>query len=115
MPTDAPHPGSPPNRGSTQPKSTSQSQTQRQRLLSWLNQHWDANRQACPICTATDWRITQVVELRQFQEGSFSFSGWVIPVIGVTCQTCGFVHWFNAMLTGVVAPEESPNASETPA
>lgn len=90
---------------------------QREKFLAWLNEHWLPQNRRCPICASDDWRITEVVELPRFREGLrnvFSAASVVIPVVGVTCQVCGFVHWFNAMISGVVGSDMEPFAGGVP-
>ena len=86
---------------------------QGERALAWLNEHWTMPR-GCPICGSSDWQVGQVGEIRQYNDGNLILGGpggGVIPTFPVVCTTCGYIHLFSALLTGVVDkrdPEPGP-------
>lgn len=77
---------------------------QKQQFLGWLDQKWPLSRRQCPICSANQWSLTDLLEVRMFAGGGLQVGAPVAPVMGVVCQTCGFVHWFSAVVAGVVPP-----------
>ena len=72
----------------------------------WLNEHWKGDR-VCPICGNTHWwGSDQAMEIRSFDEGRVGGSGIVVPLLAITCSTCGNTLFFNAILAGLVEQPE---------
>lgn len=91
--------------------------------LRWVNEHWRAVDKRCPICTDSNWTIGPVFEMREFESGNLILGGNsnIYPAFPLSCTTCGYTHWFNAMQAGIIAPpaassggmpQESPNDDE---
>jgi hypothetical protein len=80
-----------------------------QKVADWLNKHWDGAK-SCPVCRSNNWSIPDMAfELRQFFGGNRVLGGPIIPLVPITCGTCGHVMMFNAILLGVVKAEvEAP-------
>jgi hypothetical protein len=82
-------------------------------LVHRLDKVWPEPRR-CPVCGKTDWTLLdRVMELREFERGSLSVGGKLIPLITLTCATCANTVLFNAIGLGVV--ESQPPASQKPA
>ena len=66
----------------------------------WLNRHWKGSKM-CPICSTNNWHLGElVVELQPFQQ--MMPGGSVVPLVPLTCLTCGHTLLFNALLAGLV-------------
>lgn len=82
-----------------------------------IGKHW--KNRACPICASQAWMLdphaTRLESLRP--QGKIVLGGPTYPLLTVTCSTCGFVHLFNAIRTGVVKLEnrDFPPSIPTPA
>lgn len=75
----------------------------------WLNRQWQGTKQ-CPICKSNKWGIGQrPIEVREFHGGGLLVSGPVYPLIAVTCGVCGYTLLFNAIVTGLVEPQQMQN------
>jgi predicted nucleic-acid-binding Zn-ribbon protein len=73
----------------------------------WLNEHWKGVR-ACPICGNSDWLGNdEAMEVRSFEAGRLAATGPVIPLLTLTCSTCGNTLFFNGILAGLVEQPES--------
>lgn len=67
-----------------------------------LKEVWKGRR-PCPCCVSdTIWSISDIVEVRQFNEGNHCPGAAITPIVLVTCGTCGFLIHFNAIALGVV-------------
>ena len=64
---------------------------------------WKSPR-ICPTCKVepSKWYIGATQEIRQYHEGNFITGGSITPLVGVMCDDCGYVLWFNAVMLGVV-------------
>lgn len=80
---------------------------EKQRALTWINEKWKGGKD-CPICTSNNWAVEGVVELRPYQGGSLVIGGVTgsYPVAQLICATCGYTHFFNAVLSGIVVPAD---------
>jgi ribosomal protein S27AE len=94
---------------------------QRTAFFEWLREKWPTATQACPICGVIQWTITDVQQLTEFTPGMVRIGGGpVIPIIGVMCGNCGYMRWFNALLSGAVKPQHpsqppgAPSSEERP-
>lgn len=73
----------------------------------WLKAHWKGDR-ACPICGNSSWSGNdRAMEIRSFDSGRLAAAGPVIPLLTLTCATCGHTLFFNAILAGLVERPES--------
>lgn len=73
----------------------------------WLNTHWQAEW-ICSICGSDDWLVhDEAVEVRAFGQGRFSTAGSIFPLLTVICSTCGHTLFFNALIAGLVEPQDS--------
>ena len=76
------------------------------KAVAWLDQHWKGDW-ICSICGHSDWvGEDQAMELRPFNEGRLAGTGPVIPLLVITCSTCGNTLFFNAILGGLVEKPE---------
>jgi predicted nucleic-acid-binding Zn-ribbon protein len=78
----------------------------------WLETHWPQERRACPIDGNMTWAVGQVVETRLFEEGATLIGGPVYTYFPVTCTTCGYTRFFNAVLAGF-GPSGTPEVGTT--
>jgi hypothetical protein len=57
----------------------------------------------CWVCDSCDWIVmNRIFEMREFHGMGFTVGGQVMPLVAVTCQTCGHVVVFNAIHVGVI-------------
>lgn len=78
-----------------------------QKAQEWLRLHWTRNR-ICPMSDHNAWEIgAQVVAAPPFAGRAMTQKGIVYPTIPVTCSVCGYTLYFNAVVMGIVAPEDS--------
>jgi hypothetical protein len=59
----------------------------------------------CISCQGNDWTVTtNVFELREFEGGNLVIGGasLILPVIPLTCNTCGLILFFNAINLGLI-------------
>ena len=76
------------------------------KALDWLDEHW-GGKWVCSICGNSDWLgEDQAMELRPFNEGRLGGPGPVVPLLVITCSTCGNTLFFNAILAGLVDKPE---------
>jgi hypothetical protein len=64
----------------------------------------------CLICSASPILVSdRIFELREFERGDFNFGSQnsILPVISITCPTCGHTYFFNAVILGIVASEKN--------
>lgn len=73
------------------------------RVLEHLRVKW-AGR-SCNMCGQGNWNVSgKLFELREFQSGSLSVGGPVVPVVPIVCTNCGNTVLVNAIVSGVVPP-----------
>lgn len=73
----------------------------RERAMEWLNKWWRGPKD-CPICGHNNWGISEsVTEVRPYTGAPFMVSGGVYPLFLVVCGTCGYTHFFNALVAGL--------------
>ena len=68
----------------------------------------------CPVCGNQRWAINNIVtELREFENGNFIIGGSsaIVPHITLSCHTCAYTLFFNAIQLGIVSPNK--NEQET--
>ena len=76
------------------------------KAVEWLDKHW-GGEWACPICGNSEWTGEDTpMEIRSFKEGRMAATGPVIPLLVITCSTCGNTLFFNAILAGLVEKPE---------
>lgn len=87
---------------------------QSKRAVAYLNEKW-STAHSCPICTANDWNVSEIVELRPFTGGNLVVGGAVYPLLQVVCNNCGYTLLLNAIIAGLVGPaaEATPPAQAT--
>lgn len=79
--------------------------SQRKLIIERLTSVWKGKRD-CPICTApVVWRIGNLVEVREYNEGNHCPGAAITPLLQVQCDKCGHVVLFNAIALGVVDPD----------
>ncbi len=66
------------------------------------------NKASCPLCEGKKWVIHDTIfEIREFHGGNFVVGGKsaIIPVVSVSCATCGHTLFFNAIQIGLLEKE----------
>lgn len=83
----------------------SKSDRERQKALEWMKTKWVGSK-ACPICTNDEWNVSDVQELRPYNDGDLRVGDvTIVPIFLVTCKNCGLAHTFAATVAGVIAPD----------
>ena len=65
----------------------------------------------CSCCGSKSWSYDDTLfEVREFHGGSLVAGGGVpiMPLLVLTCDTCGSVRFFNALVAGLVDKEGQP-------
>lgn len=77
---------------------------QQKKLVSKLNEVW--KNKVCEICHQQNWMIDDTLfELREFHGGRTVLgSGAIKPIITISCNSCGNTKVMNAILLGIVDP-----------
>jgi hypothetical protein len=79
-----------------------ESRALRSRAAAAIRMQWRGAKE-CPICTQITWSVGDMGELRQYAGGHLVHGGGqVTPVVPMVCLTCGFTHFFNALVLGIV-------------
>ncbi len=80
----------------------------RRAALEWVEARWTESKR-CPICGHTDWSVATVYEMREFEAGDLvvGVGNQIVPAFPVSCTTCGYIRWFNAVHAGVI-PSQTP-------
>src|SRR5205807_57918 len=77
---------------------------QSQRAELWLRTHW--SHSACPFHGPTRWEVGNVLaQAMAFSGGGLVVGGPVYPLVVVTCATCGYTVFVNAIKVGIVQAE----------
>ena len=73
------------------------------RGMEWLNKNWRTPK-ACPICNQNNWAVSESLALlpRLVQEKMPVPENLVYPLFLVTCSTCGYTLFFNALVAGLL-------------
>jgi hypothetical protein len=78
---------------------------QRQRADAWFAEHWQGRK--CPTCDADTWEIAQnlgqIPNLLPFGP----HGGNTVPVLLISCTTCGQVAPINAIIAGVLGGNDA--------
>jgi hypothetical protein len=68
------------------------------KALEYLLSVWPEEKQVCPICSGTDWGVSDTAVIPR-RGGAEITSGpdltRVYPVVPVNCQTCGYTFFLN--------------------
>jgi len=77
-----------------------------------LNRFWKGEK-TCPICRTNNWLLEkQYGSLPVFdRQKPFYMAGPVYPLAVITCKTCGYTFYLNAMIAGFLKPPELPQAT----
>jgi hypothetical protein len=84
-------------------------------ILRTLETTWGRTK-TCWVCKNTNWNVLPTLfEVREFVGGDFDPSGVLVPMVGVTCTTCGQIVFFSAIRLGIVpaAEQKAPPVAGT--
>lgn len=82
-----------------------------EKVVNWLNSQWQGPK-LCPICKNNNWSVSEKpVELREFHGPGLVVGGPIYPLISITCKVCGHMLLFNAIIAGLLVPEQKDTAS----
>ncbi len=74
-----------------------------QKILAFLTEKW--GDKDCQMCGKGPWQVQdKVFQLSQFHHGNLVVGGPLIPVIPVTCTSCGNTILVNAIISGAIDP-----------
>jgi RNase P subunit RPR2 len=58
-----------------------------------------SDRYVCQICSEQKWIINdKLSELREYHGGTLKINSAIIPIISVTCKSCGNIYLLNALV-----------------
>lgn len=83
--------------------------------LNKLNEYKD-KRRSCSICGNNNWILNDAIfEVREFTEGNLVVGGGlsIMPLIAVSCTTCGHTRFISAIKLGLVQPSSSEPKPES--
>jgi hypothetical protein len=74
---------------------------ERQRADAWFAEKW--HHGPCPVCASRDWEVAnnlgQIPNLLPFGP----HGGNTVPVLIITCNTCGYTVPINAIVAGILS------------
>jgi len=70
-------------------------------VIDKLSEVWTVKR-LCPVCASSKLSITNIVEVRYYNEGNHCPGAAITPMVEVVCDICSYVMLFNAIALGVV-------------
>ena len=78
-----------------------------EQIIKHLSTKWKGRN--CPMCGSGNWTVSdKVFELREFHDGNIVLgAGPIIPLIPVTCSSCGNAILINAIVSGSVTPPKN--------
>jgi hypothetical protein len=77
-------------------------ESQRKFINDKVSTVWNGKRD-CPICIgSTKWTISDIVEVKQFNEGNDCRGAAITPLIQVECNRCSYTLFFNSIGLGVI-------------
>jgi hypothetical protein len=87
----------------------------RETALQAVQRHWRYDHRNCAICGADHWSVAQIFQMPEFESVPsvgirIGAPTMVFPVVPVTCRTCGYTLFFNAVMLGL-APGPPEQAS----
>lgn len=83
-------------------------ETEIAKIVSFLKEKWGGR--ICPLCQSGGWIVQDsCFQLMTYNSGGIVLGGPVIPVIPVTCNNCSNTVLINAILAGVVNPNDKPS------
>jgi hypothetical protein len=76
-------------------------------LIAKLNHLYQSNN-GCPICKGKILSVSPYIfEIREYNEGNIKVGpSPLMPLVTVTCTTCGHTALFNAIQFGYVTPQK---------
>jgi hypothetical protein len=86
------------------PEALRQNEERIQRSIEWLDTHWrsgDPRAVRCEICGHDDWNVYGTVALPYAYPPA---PGAGLPVVPITCKTCGNTKLLNAFTAGLEEP-----------
>ena len=78
---------------------------EQQKATEWIKQQAD---RPCPACGRNEWIILpHLLDFRAYRGGAFVVGGGTsYPAIGLICNNCGNFRFHNAIIMGILKPEE---------
>src|SRR5438045_4209622 len=81
----------------TKPKKLTPEQAKK--VSEWIERH---SKGGCPVCGHRKWKLApDLVEIRPYYGITF-LGGPIYPLVLLTCENCGYVFLFHAMMTGAL-------------
>ena len=79
------------------------SERQRKAAADWISTKW--TNSLCPFHGPTTWELSAILtQSVAFLPSGFAVGGPVFPLIVITCRTCGYTVFVNALKAGVLSP-----------
>lgn len=81
------------------------------RMISYLTEKWGVIN--CPLCHGDSLEVQdKVFQLSEFHQGNLVVGGTLVPVIPITCTSCGYTILVNALVSKAIAPVPAPAPAE---
>jgi predicted nucleic-acid-binding Zn-ribbon protein len=86
---------------------------QNENLAAWLSTHW--TKWDCPFHGDTTWSVGEILHGAQafFPKGAVNVSK-SYPVVVLTCNSCGYTVFVNAIVAGLIPRDQSEPVVPTP-
>ena len=72
-------------------------------VIDRLSDVWTVKR-LCPVCASGKLSLTDMVEVRDYNEGNHCPGAAITPMVEVVCDVCCYIMLFNAIALGAVDP-----------
>jgi hypothetical protein len=80
-----------------------------QKVNAWLMRHHPGGNTVCPVCGSQNWWIGEhlVQPITVGADMSLQLGGIGYPQITVISNPCGYTMFLNAVIVGVLVPEQT--------
>jgi hypothetical protein len=88
---------------------------EKQKAADWVNRHWTAGSDACPICGSTEWFIGDhlVQPITLGPNNGLLLGGIGYPQVMVISALCGYTMFINAVIMGLAPQVHQVEASSS--
>ncbi len=79
------------------------------KLIEFLNTKW--GQRSCPMCGVYNWSVQDMAyEIRGYLPWLLPQGGPRMPIIPVVCKNCGNTVLVNAIISGIIPPQQGEEA-----
>lgn len=83
------------------------------KVQEWISNYWTGSKE-CQVCQSSEWiLLDNVWELRKFEKGGLVVGGGsILPVVGLMCNVCGQMLFFNAFAVRAIDRPQPKEGSD---